>query len=208
MSVFDEQAARAFMTTQCGSAPMPKLERLIERLRAANASQNLVAATTLDMVWARHVADSAQLLDHVSRETSPWVDLGSGAGFPGLVIAAMCPDRDVVLIESRRLRIQWLESMIQDLALGKCRVIGQDLRKVETFEAGVISARAFAPLPRLIEFSARFSTHATEWVLPKGRSAAQDIDQMPKALQSRFHVKQSATDPAAGIILAHGRFSR
>lgn len=204
MLLHSEDEGRAFVAARCTSAAMAALETLVAHLRIANETQNLIAAATLNSVWLRHVADSAQLLDHVSRETSPWLDLGSGAGFPGLVIAAMQPDRDVVLIESRRLRIQWLLSMIEQLDLRKCRVVGQDVRRADTICTAVISARAFAPLPRLIEVSARFSTNATEWVLPKGRSAAQDIVQLPKSLQSRFHVKQSVTDPDAGIVVARG----
>ena len=206
MLLHSEDEARAFVAQRCDPSAMAKLASLVEALARANEVQNLVAATTLDGAWLRHIADSAQLLDHVSRETGPWIDLGSGAGFPGLVIATMKPDRPVILIESRRLRVQWLETIVLTLNLENCRVIGEDLRRVETFSAGVISARAFAPLPRLVEFSARFSTNGTEWVLPKGRSAAQDIAQMPKSLQSRFHVKQSVTDKEAKIITARGRF--
>lgn len=206
MLLHSEDEARDFVAQRCNQTAMAKLATLVGALAQANEVQNLVAAATLDRVWLRHIADSAQLLDHVSRETGPWVDLGSGAGFPGLVIATMRPDRAVFLIESRRLRIQWLETMVMTLDLANCRVVGQDLRRVETFSADVISARAFAPLPRLVEFSARFSTNGTEWVLPKGRSAAQDIAQMPKSLQPRFHVKQSVTEKDAKIITAHGKF--
>lgn len=206
MLLHNEDEARAFVAQRCDPTAMARLVTLAGALAQANSAQNLVAAATLDRIWLRHIADSAQLLDHVSRETGPWIDLGSGAGFPGLVIAAMRPDRPVILIESRRLRIQWLETMAMTLGLANCRVIGRDIRRVEAFPGDVISARAFAPLPRLVEFSARFSTNGTEWVLPKGRSAAQDIAQMPKPLQSRFHVKQSVTDREAKIITALGRF--
>lgn len=206
MLLHSEEEARVFVAQRCDPTAMARLTTLVGALARANEVQNLVAAATLDWVWLRHIADSAQLLDHVSRETGPWIDLGSGAGFPGLVIAAMKPDRPVILIESRRLRVEWLETMAMTLNLVNCRVIGQDLRRVETFSADVISARAFAPLPRLVEFSARFSTNGTEWVLPKGRSAAQDIAQMPKSLQTRFHVKQSVTDAEAKIITAQGKF--
>lgn len=208
MLLGNEEEARNFVAARCSDAAMRKLEAYISRLRAATTSQNLIAASTLDSIWLRHVADSAQLLDHVSRETSPWIDLGSGAGFPGLVIATMQPERDVALVESRNLRIQWLVSEIEALSLRKCRVLGQDVRQIDTIEAAVISARAFAPLPRLIALSARFSTNATEWVLPKGRSAAQDIAQLPKSLQTRFHVKQSVTDPEAGIVVARGSMDK
>lgn len=201
----NEAEAREFVSARCSADAMAGLELLVAGLRQENMVQNLVAASTLESAWLRHIADAAQLLDHVSREAARWLDLGSGAGFPGLVIAAMQPEREVFLVESRNLRIQWLERMVAAIKLPKCRVLGREVRRVDTIEAGVISARAFAPLPRLIEVSARFSTNATEWVLPKGRSAAQDIAKLPAPLRKRFHVQQSLTDPEAGIVVARGR---
>lgn len=205
MLLRSEDEARSFVRERCSPQSFEGLELFAERLRDANESQNLVAAASLSSLWLRHLADSAQLLDHVSRETGVWLDLGTGAGFPGLVIATMRPDREVVLVESRNLRIQWLDSMIDYLDLSNCRLIGQDVRRTETIEGAVISARAFAPLPRLVQLSARFSTHATEWVLPKGRSAEQDIATLPKSTQARFHVKQSVTASEAKIVVAKGK---
>lgn len=205
MLLHNEDEARSFVRERCSGASFTALEALAGRLCEANAAQNLVSAATLPSLWLRHIADSAQLLDHVSCETEPWLDLGTGSGFPGLVIALMKPDREVLLIESRRLRIQWLEDMIFSFNLRNCRVLAQDVRRIETIHAAVVSARAFAPLPRLVDISARFSTNATEWVLPRGRSAAQDIARLPKSLQTRFHVKQSVTDQEAGIVVARGR---
>lgn len=135
----------------------------------------------------------------------PWLDLGSGAGLPGLVIAAMRPEISVVLVELRRKRIDWLNRMIDVLDLAQCRVEGRRLELVESFPAKIISARAFAPLPRLVDLSARFSTSGTHWVLPKGRSAAQEIAEMPRRFRKMFHVEQSQTDPEAGIIIGKGR---
>lgn len=205
MLLHSESDSREFVAARCTDKTMGKLDLFATRLREVNATQNLVAAPTLVALWRRHIADSAQLLDHVSRETSPWIDLGSGAGFPGVVVAALQSSRTVYLIESRKLRIQWLRTITCELGLQNCHVIGNDLRRTAIMEAAVISARAFAPLRRLIELSARFSTNATEWVLPKGRSAAQEIASLPQHLRSRFHVKQSVTDPDAGIVLARGQ---
>lgn len=207
MLLRNEDEARRFVRARCSEASFGVLEAFSAKLGEASTRHNLVAASSFCSIWLRHIADSAQLLDHVSRETGEWVDLGSGAGFPGIVIAVMRPEREVTLVESRRLRFQWLGDMISQLGLKKCRVIGQDVRKMEAIEAAVISARAFAPLPRLIALSARFSTNATEWVLPKGRSAAQDIARLPKPLQTRFHVKQSITDADAKIVVARGRIA-
>ncbi|MGD9663607.1 MAG: 16S rRNA (guanine(527)-N(7))-methyltransferase RsmG [Novosphingobium sp.] len=182
---------------------MDRLSRFIDLLIEESARQNLVAAKSIGEVWQRHIADSAQLLSHVSRETleRPWLDLGTGAGFPGVVIAILRPQWPVRLVESRARRIEWLHSVVLDLKLAHCEVIGRRLEQVETFSAGVISARAFAPMPRLLDLSARFSTAETLWLLPKGRSAAQDLASLPKAMRDMFHVEQSLTDAASGIVI-------
>lgn len=206
-AIASETEARGYVAARCEPMALEKLTRLAECLCEENGKQNLVASATLDQMWRRHFADSAQLLDFVSRETGPWLDLGSGAGFPGLVFSILRPATEIVLVESRGLRIQWLERMIDELELTKCRVVGMDLRRVPSFPAHVISARAFAPLARLVELATRFSTNATVWVLPKGRSAAQDIANLPKSLQTRFHVEQSVTDKESGVVVGQGNMS-
>ena len=202
MTIETEEQARAYVETQCDAPTLKRLERLAEMLCNENTRQNLVAKASLSRLWLRHIADSAQLLSHVpSDQEGPWLDLGTGAGFPGLVIAAMRPELDVRLVESRKRRVEWLEQVRTDLGLPKCQVVGARLEMVEAFPAGVISARAFAPMPRLIELSARFSTKQTLWLLPKGRSAAQDLASLPDSLAEGFHVEQSLTDRDAGIIV-------
>lgn len=202
-----ESAARDWVARlpECDAAAAERLERLIALLSEENERQNLVSAASLGEVWRRHIADSAQLLAHVPRETSsPWLDLGTGAGFPGLVIAALRPECEVVMVESRSRRVEWLERARMTLGLDRAKVIGARLEKVDTFPACVISARAFAPLDRLLDLSARFSTERTMWLLPKGRSARQELE-MLRGWNHVFHVEQSLTDSDAGVIV--GRLS-
>ena len=98
--------------------------------------------------------------------------------------------------------------MIAELDLQDCRVEGARLESVEAFPAGTISARAFAPLDRLLALSARFSTKDTFWVLPKGRSASQEVKDLPKNHGKMFHVEQSLTDQDAGIVVGRGQWSK
>ncbi|MGH6786011.1 MAG: 16S rRNA (guanine(527)-N(7))-methyltransferase RsmG [Novosphingobium sp.] len=180
-----------------------RLERLVALLTEENARQNLVSTASLGEVWRRHIADSAQLLAHVPRETaSPWLDLGTGAGFPGLVIAALRPAADVVMVESRTRRAEWLELARLALGLDCARVVGSRLELIPSAPFRVISARAFAPLDRLLALSARFSTSDTIWLLPKGRSATQELHDT-RGWRHMFHVEQSLTDPEAGIVVGH-----
>ena len=198
-----EGEARAWLETlpEWGPEARERLECLVAMLAEENERQNLVAAASLAHVWQRHVVDSAQLLRHVPRETSsPWLDLGTGAGFPGLVIAALRPECDVLMVESRARRVEWLERARIALGLERAEVIGSRLELVETRPVCAISARAFAPLPRLLTLSARFSTKDTMWLLPKGRSAQQELDAL-RGFRHMFHVEQSLTDPEAGVIV-------
>ncbi len=200
-----EEEARAFCAARTDAAGMSRLERFAELLVAENDRQNLVSSASLAAVWQRHFADSLQLLDHVPRGTSgPWLDLGSGAGFPGLALAAACAETEVVLVESRKRRVEWLERAASALGLSHCRVNGARLEHVQSFPATVIVARAFAPMSNLLTLSARFSTPSTTWLLPKGRSAAQELAEQPDVVRAMFHVEQSQTDSDGGILIGQG----
>jgi 16S rRNA (guanine527-N7)-methyltransferase len=206
MILRDEAQARAFCAGLADADGVARLERLAAMVVEENARQNLIAKASEGTLWLRHLADSAQLLSHVSRGTqAPWLDLGTGAGFPGLVIAAMRPELDVVLVESRKKRVDWLERAAAELGLDRCRIEGRRLEHVERFGAAVISARAFAPLVKLFALSARFSTQDTLWLLPKGRSAVQEVASLPAEVANMFHVEHSVTDPEAGIVIGTGR---
>ena len=200
----DETSARAFVEGLTNAGGMLRLEVLSAALINENQRQNLISRPSEAQMWVRHIADSAQLLRFVPRETPSrlWLDLGTGAGFPGLVIAALRPEWKIVLVESRARRVEWLEHMVRELDLGNCRVEGRRLELVEPFKASVISARAFAPLEKLLSLSAPFSTKATTYLLPKGRSAAQELQAMPRKIRGMFHVEQSLTDEEAGIIVS------
>lgn len=202
--ISNELEAQEFCAARTSLDALAKLELFAELLKRENEHQNLVSNASLDSVWQRHFADSLQLLDHVSRGTGPWLDLGSGAGFPGLVVAIAATGSEMVLVESRKRRVEWLSRVIAELGLERCRVVGARLESVETFEAAVITARAFAPLGKLLGLSGRFSTQATCWLLPKGRSAAQELSEQPNGIREMFHVEQSQTDPGGGILVGRG----
>ncbi len=201
--ISSEAEARAWLERlpEWSAEAAERLERLVVLLAEESARQNLVSASSLGSVWQRHIADSAQLLAHVPRGTSsPWLDLGTGAGFPGLVIAALRPECEVLMVESRGRRAEWLEAARIALRLERAKIVATRLELLPTQKFCVISARAFAPLPKLLELSARFSTADTLWLLPKGRSAPQELQGLT-GWDHMFHVEQSLTDPEAGLIV-------
>ncbi|MEQ1549839.1 16S rRNA (guanine(527)-N(7))-methyltransferase RsmG [Sphingorhabdus sp.] len=178
-----------------------KLEAFVAFLKAEATEQNLISASTLDQIWVRHIVDSAQLLAFAPSGPGQWIDLGAGAGFPGIVIALLS-DWKVALVESRAKRIDYLERTLAHLGLeGRAEVAGMPVERVETQKYDVISARAFAPLPKLLNLSARFSTDKTKWLLPKGRNAVNELEEARKAWDLDFSVQPSVTDPEAGILV-------
>lgn len=204
MMVSSEAEARAWLASLAGIDPgaLSRLDQLVASLVEANRRQNLVAHASLERVWQRHIVDSAQLL-RVSRETipeGPWLDLGSGAGFPGLVIATLQPQRPVTLVDSRRLRAEWLVDVVAQLGLANVEVRLARVEDLPDKTWPVISARAFAPLARLLDVAARFSTSETLWLLPKGAKAQHELAALAGEWVHMFHVEQSLTDSSAGII--------
>lgn len=182
---------------------MDALESFVAFLKREAESQNLISASTLDHIWARHIVDSAQLLlfTDVSAEQINWLDLGSGAGFPGLVIALLTKHQ-VTVVESRARRIDYLQRAIEMLDLTpRVRVAGVTLERLEAAPYAVISARAFAPLPKLFDLAARFATNNTLWLLPKGRNAKAEWEGAQAQWDGDFRVMDSVTDQEAGILV-------
>lgn len=184
-----------------------KLGRFVEMLVAENAQQNLIAASTIPTIWVRHIADSVQLLSFDTAEGDGlWIDLGSGPGLPGLVVAILSA-RPMLLVESRKRRCDFLRAVAAELDLGHVEVAEAPLERVETRAAATISARAFAPLDRLLDLSARFSTESTHWLLPKGRNAVKELALLPQPWQRMFHVEQSRTDAESQILVGTGKIA-
>lgn len=147
-------------------------------------------------------ADSSASLRLGANQNS-WLDLGTGAGFPGMVIAIL-RDAPITLVESRRKRSDFLAESAERLGLHNVTVHAGRLEAMAPVPVSIISARAFAPLPKLLDLAHSFSTEKTRWVLPKGRSAREELESVARTWQGVFHVKQSVTDPEAAIIVAEG----
>jgi 16S rRNA (guanine527-N7)-methyltransferase len=179
-----------------------KLEAYAALLIAENKAQNLIARSTEDDLWNRHFADAAQLLHWVP--AGSWLDIGSGAGLPGLVIAILS-DSFVSLVEPRRLRADFLRRAVETLALtSRAEVLQCKVEAVRHAPFDVITARAVASLPRLFAMAAHLSHKGTTWVLPKGRSAKSELDEARRTWQGSFRLEPSRTDPDAQILVATG----
>lgn len=148
-----------------------KLEKFAAILVAESARQNLISKSTIDAIWDRHIIDSSQLLSLAPPRAPTWVDIGSGGGLPGLVLA--CLGARVTLVEPRRLRVEFLRAAAGALDID-VEVVGKNAEKLQgNFD--VITARAVARLDRLLWMTRHLSHDGTIWILPKGKNAKSEL---------------------------------
>lgn len=194
-----EDEARAWVTrADVPRETVERLERLASVLMREVSRQNLVARSTLDHLWSRHFVDSLQLLAFALAD--PWLDIGSGAGFPGLVLGLA--GRRVTLVEPRPLRAAFLRSAAEELALSTVTVVQDRIERASLPPHAVITARAVASLTKVLGLSWAVAAPGAVWVLPKGRSAAEELDQARDQWHGRFELMPSITDPHAAIVVA------
>ena len=182
-----------------------RLARYADLLARWQRSTNLVAVSTLPTLWSRHFADSAQIRD-LAPEARLWLDLGSGAGFPGLVIAILqagVPGFRMHLVESNQKKCAFLAEVaratnapvdihamrIEELALNDHMLVPD-----------VVSARALAPLPRLLELAAPFFGVKTRGLFLKGREAEAEIELAREAWAFNARLHPSLTAPDSHIV--------
>lgn len=185
---------------------LDRLTLLAELLVKWQKTINLVAPASLPDLWSRHIADSLQLIHHVPENTRKWVDLGSGGGFPGLVVGAALAGRegaDVHLVESDTRKAAFLReaARVADLPV---TVHAQRIEQVaERLAPGtqVVSARALAPLPKLLDLAAPFLAAGALGLFPKGRDAERELTDARKGWTLDLDLRPSASDPQGRILL-------
>jgi 16S rRNA (guanine527-N7)-methyltransferase len=187
------------MTTvsrETSSAILTEIEALV---RAEQERQNLISAATLPIFQQRHIDDSLQLLPHLA--DGPLLDIGSGGGFPGLVLAG-CMSAPVHLVEPRAKRALFLREASAALGFDHVTVHACKVERVDIAPVATITARAVAPLGDLFAWALHLAGKKTRWVLPKGRSAASELEEARRSWQGDFCLIPSVTDPEASIVIA------
>ena len=181
---------------------LARLKAYMALLEEWNARHNLVSAASLAEVWRRHVWDSAQLFALIPAEARSLVDLGSGAGFPGLVLAAMARERPgfrTVLHESIAKKCRFLEAAAERMEL-QVEVRNGRMEEAAPEPFDVVTARACAPLVKLLGYAQAFQGPETVNLFLKGQSVEVELTEAHKSWRMKLARHESRTDPS-GVIL-------
>ena len=188
-----------------------RLATLVDELRRWQAAKNLVSPTTIDEVWMRHVADSLQVFA-VRPLARRWLDLGSGGGFPGLVIAAQLAETggSIDLVESNGRKCAFLRHAARKMGV-PARVHQARIEDVCHRFAGqvdVVTARALASLTQLLAWTNPLLRSGTVGIFPKGQHLADELTDSAKCWRIQSSQIVSATDPTARILIVTGAENR
>lgn len=200
-----EDRARALRLTPVSRETLARLDRLVEILLPVAAHTNLIARSTIPQLWTRHIADSLQLLP-LAPEAKCWVDLGSGAGFPGLVIACAIADRpgaQVHLVESIQKKAAFLRNAAQliQLPVTVHPVRIEDFGKNTNINVDVVTARALAPLDDLLTLAYPLLQSGALGLFPKGQDVAGELTAASKSWNIDASLVPSKTSPASHIVV-------
>ena len=186
---------------------LARLKTFEALLRKWNPVINLVSRSTLDDVWGRHFLDSAQLIDLAGSAWTSWADLGSGGGFPGLVVAILSaesrPDARITLVESDRRKAAFLLTVANEIGL-KPQVIADRAESIPPLSADVVSARALAPLEKLLPYAERHLSPKGIALFPKGANHQAELHQALETWRFSYEATASVTDPAAVVYSIKG----
>lgn len=176
-----------------------RLRGFLALLQRWNGKINLVSDRDEASMWRRHVLDSLQLLPLLPSGDGPLVDLGSGAGFPGLVLAA-ATRRPTALVEADRRKAAFLTEASRLLQLDRLTVHPTRIEAVTLPPAEVVTARALAPLPDLLRHAHRLLALGGVAIFPKGRTAEQELTEAARHWNMRTERFPSRTDPDSLIL--------
>lgn len=196
--------ARAFDVSRETLAAFETYERSLRRWQN---TINLVAPGSLDAVWHRHFADSVQLLKLAPPSAVAWVDLGSGGGFPGLALAILLkerPDARMTLVESDTRKAAFLREVARAVSAPVdilCMRIEKAATQVRISKVDVVTARALAPLPRLLDLCRPFFSPGTVALLPKGKDAEHEVAEARRHWSFGSTLEPSLTDTEARIVI-------
>lgn len=182
---------------------MERLELYAALLKKWNPRINLVSKSTIPELWTRHFLDSAQIFDLYDDPDGGWLDIGSGGGFPGLVVAILAaekaPTTRITLVESDRRKATFLRQVVRETGIS-AQVLDSRIQELASQGASTISARALADLSSLCAFAAQHLSSGGTALFPKGATWEKEVSEAQKLWRFDLEATKSVTDPAAVIL--------
>jgi len=179
------------------------LKEYVKLLKKWNNSINLVSRNSVSNIWSRHILDSAQLGDYLKLDIKNWVDLGSGAGFPGLVIAILARDKfsgmQIMLIESDKRKCVFLGEVARVLDLN-VKIISDRIENCSYLNADIISARALAPMKKLLAYFDLHGKKDCKGLFLKGKNIKSELDECVRFTKFEIKTKFSLID-SSGVVV-------
>ena len=188
--------------TRVSRETIHRLERYEALLREWQEKINLVGPATLCDVWSRHFFDSAQLVDLIPAEAKTIVDLGSGAGFPGLVLAILLRERPglkVRLIDATTKKCRFLEEVVS-ATQARAEIVNARAEDLPPSPADVVTARACASLADLLAYAKKFTKKGSICLFPKGKTAEVELTEAARLWRIIYTKVESRTDPSSHIL--------
>lgn len=182
---------------------MARLKTYAALLKKWNPAINLVAPSTLPQLWMRHIQDSAQIFRLAPPKLHQWCDMGTGGGFPGLVVAILAletdPLREIICIESDLRKATFLRTVARESGVN-ATVISKRIEEVKPIGAEVVSARALAPLSTLLGYADRHLKPGGTCLFLKGENYRAEVEEALEKWRFELDTYPSKTNPYAVVL--------
>jgi len=185
---------------------LPKMEMFHVKLREEGEKRGLIGPRELPRLWERHILNSAALAPFISEllgeargHKLALADVGSGAGFPGIVLASMFPDITFTLIESMERRVEWLDEVVTELGLMNVQILRERAEDLpERWQFDIVTCRAVAPMTKLARWVLPLIHHGGTFVALKGRSAEAEVQKAQKEIRKAGGIRPEVIEAQVG----------
>ena len=181
------------------------IDNYIQKLKKSNQTHNLVGSSTIDVAWDRHVNDSLQLSEFISKKSASIIDLGTGAGLPGIILHIF-GHTNILLIDSKMKKINFIKEFAYENSF-EIKTICTRVEKIKNQKFDVIVCRAFAPLIKLLDYSRFFNKKNTSLLFLKGRSVMNEIEDAKKLFNFKYNLYPSKSE-GDGFVLKINKYKK
>ena len=181
------------------------IDSYINKLKKSNQIHNLVGPSTIDVAWDRHINDSLQLSEFISKKNASIIDLGTGAGLPGIILHIF-GHTNILLIDSKMKKINFINEYAQENKI-VIKTICTRVEKIKNQKFDFIICRAFAPLTKLLDYSRFFTKRNTSLLFLKGRSVMKEIEHAKKSFSLKYNVYPSKSE-GDGFVLQINKYKK